>query len=155
MTPVRRFRSVLNEAESYACECTNQDKFHSTLPKSSEKKVAPRARFELATLRLTAECSTIELPGTSQVRTTVYDKTNRVSSHAGPDFSLARLSLRAPGLLDCTARQHSEPNEQKSKHDATHNVEDGDEHVTPIEREKRFVLERRKGRIPTDEADRD
>ena len=27
------------------------------------KKVAPRARFELATLRLTAECSTIELPG--------------------------------------------------------------------------------------------
>ena len=26
-------------------------------------KLAPRARFELATLRLTAECSTIELPG--------------------------------------------------------------------------------------------
>ncbi len=25
--------------------------------------VAPRARFELATLRLTAECSTVELPG--------------------------------------------------------------------------------------------
>jgi hypothetical protein len=25
--------------------------------------MAPRARFELATLRLTAECSTIELPG--------------------------------------------------------------------------------------------
>ena len=27
--------------------------------------MAPRARFELATLRLTAECSTIELPGSS------------------------------------------------------------------------------------------
>ena len=26
-------------------------------------ELAPRARFELATLRLTAECSTIELPG--------------------------------------------------------------------------------------------
>src|SRR5215469_15621151 len=26
-------------------------------------KLAPRARFELATLRLTAECSTVELPG--------------------------------------------------------------------------------------------
>src|SRR5882724_9256667 len=31
------------------------------------KELAPRARFELATLRLTAECSTIELPG---IRTT-------------------------------------------------------------------------------------
>ena len=29
------------------------------------EEVAPRARFELATLRLTAECSTIELPGSS------------------------------------------------------------------------------------------
>jgi hypothetical protein len=27
------------------------------------EKLAPRARFELATLRLTAECSTVELPG--------------------------------------------------------------------------------------------
>src|SRR5271168_4440407 len=27
------------------------------------ENLAPRARFELATLRLTAECSTIELPG--------------------------------------------------------------------------------------------
>ena len=26
-------------------------------------KLAPRARFELATLRLTAECSTVELSG--------------------------------------------------------------------------------------------
>ena len=30
-----------------------------------KKELAPRARFELATLRLTAECSTIELPGSS------------------------------------------------------------------------------------------
>ena len=28
-----------------------------------KEEVAPRARFELATLRLTAECSTVELPG--------------------------------------------------------------------------------------------
>jgi hypothetical protein len=28
-----------------------------------KEKLAPRARFELATLRLTAECSTVELPG--------------------------------------------------------------------------------------------
>ena len=29
----------------------------------NSKDLAPRARFELATLRLTAECSTVELPG--------------------------------------------------------------------------------------------
>src|SRR5215831_7405355 len=29
----------------------------------TRKILAPRARFELATLRLTAECSTVELPG--------------------------------------------------------------------------------------------
>src|SRR2546421_13060838 len=29
----------------------------------NSKNLAPRARFELATLRLTAECSTVELPG--------------------------------------------------------------------------------------------
>ena len=33
-----------------------------------QKELAPRARFELATLRLTAECSTIELPGNRQGR---------------------------------------------------------------------------------------
>ena len=32
-----------------------------------QEDLAPRARFELATLRLTAECSTIELPGNGQV----------------------------------------------------------------------------------------
>ena len=37
-------------------------------PKKREK-LAPRARFELATLRLTAECSTIELPGSSRATT--------------------------------------------------------------------------------------
>jgi hypothetical protein len=34
--------------------------FHKRL---NARGLAPRARFELATLRLTAECSTIELPG--------------------------------------------------------------------------------------------
>jgi hypothetical protein len=39
--------------------------FPSKVSKSS--RMAPRARFELATLRLTAECSTIELPGNGHV----------------------------------------------------------------------------------------
>ena len=30
--------------------------------------MAPRARFELATLRLTAECSTVELPGNRSMK---------------------------------------------------------------------------------------
>ena len=34
--------------------------------------MAPRARFELATLRLTAECSTVELPGNGQVGLLIY-----------------------------------------------------------------------------------
>jgi hypothetical protein len=32
------------------------------------RDLAPRARFELATLRLTAECSTVELPGNCATR---------------------------------------------------------------------------------------
>ena len=36
--------------------------------------MAPRARFELATLRLTAECSTIELPGNREGRIKGYRK---------------------------------------------------------------------------------
>ena len=37
------------------------------VPRTIDKKdLAPRARFELATLRLTAECSTVELPGNSR-----------------------------------------------------------------------------------------
>jgi hypothetical protein len=44
--------------------------------------MAPRARFELATLRLTAECSTVELPGNRQ---------------AGIQFTLVRG--RTPPLL--------------------------------------------------------
>jgi hypothetical protein len=35
--------------------------------KPKEEDLAPRARFELATLRLTAECSAVELPGNGQV----------------------------------------------------------------------------------------
>ena len=34
---------------------------------SEIRSLAPRARFELATLRLTAECSTIELPGNGKL----------------------------------------------------------------------------------------
>jgi hypothetical protein len=35
-------------------------------PTKFMKELAPRARFELATLRLTAECSAVELPGNRQ-----------------------------------------------------------------------------------------
>src|SRR5690242_21711963 len=40
--------------------------------KKGDKPLAPRARFELATLRLTAECSTIELPGNRIGRNEAY-----------------------------------------------------------------------------------
>jgi hypothetical protein len=39
--------------------------------------MAPRARFELATLRLTAECSTIELPGNRKAGTNGTEKVYR------------------------------------------------------------------------------
>ena len=39
----------------------------------SEKKMAPRGRFELPTFRLTAERSTIELPGNGQTRHLIYN----------------------------------------------------------------------------------
>src|SRR5690242_220091 len=45
------------------------------------RELAPRARFELATLRLTAECSTIELPGNRQVRFLVYN-TDALACHS-------------------------------------------------------------------------
>ena len=40
--------------------------------------MAPRARFELATLRLTAECSTIELPGIGMTISSNCSKLRRV-----------------------------------------------------------------------------
>jgi hypothetical protein len=43
----------------------------------NEEKLAPRARFELATLRLTAECSTIELPGNRKAGTNGTEKVYR------------------------------------------------------------------------------
>ena len=40
--------------------------------------MAPRARFELATNRLTADCSTIELPGTDGKKNNALDATGRI-----------------------------------------------------------------------------
>jgi hypothetical protein len=47
--------------------------------------MAPRARFELATLRLTAECSTIELPGNCGQRNSClsYDSGKGCATEAG------------------------------------------------------------------------
>ena len=43
------------------------------------RRLAPRARFELATLRLTAECSTVELPG------------NRCDARGGNNLTIALI----------------------------------------------------------------
>ncbi len=47
--------------------------------------MAPRARFELATLRLTAECSTVELPGScaTPLFSFYYSHRNHATSTAG------------------------------------------------------------------------
>src|SRR5262252_897772 len=41
----------------------------------TRRSLAPRARFELATLRLTAECSTVELPG---IRMTISSNSSKL-----------------------------------------------------------------------------
>ena len=53
-----------------------------------KENLAPRARFELATLRLTAECSTIELPGNRRntinfivIQTSKLSHSNRWAQH--------------------------------------------------------------------------
>jgi hypothetical protein len=49
-----------------------------------KEKLAPRARFELATLRLTAECSTVELPGNTQAGLLFYSSLySRATRHKG------------------------------------------------------------------------
>ena len=55
--------------------------------------MAPRARFELATLRLTAECSTVELPGNGQCN---FDSTTPCVGFANIPFysCFLRLSFR-------------------------------------------------------------
>src|SRR5215469_16495951 len=58
-------------------------------------KLAPRARFELATLRLTAECSTVELPGNAQ-RACFHSITRNGIRH---DLSVSRRMLNAIELL--------------------------------------------------------
>ena len=62
---------VLSEAPLQIGGLTNIDFTFRVLQDLDEKShcsMAPRARFELATLRLTAECSTVELPGSSHQR---------------------------------------------------------------------------------------
>jgi hypothetical protein len=46
-------------------------------------RMAPRARFELATLRLTAECSTVELPGSRKPGVKIVSASLRLE----PQFS--------------------------------------------------------------------
>jgi hypothetical protein len=50
--------------------------------------MAPRARFELATLRLTAECSAVELPGN---RCSVFPNLQQLRKRCQPTYS-ARFS---------------------------------------------------------------
>ncbi len=51
---------------------------------NEQKGLAPRARLELATLRLTAECSTIELPGNRASRRLVYSSSESRASFLAP-----------------------------------------------------------------------
>jgi hypothetical protein len=60
------------------------------------KDLAPRARFELATLRLTAECSAVELPGNGTVDWKRPKKCKRPLSRRQRDLDTRpRLAVRA------------------------------------------------------------
>lgn len=61
MTCVPETRTVLGQLHHNGA-VTNELSFSQVI-ENERRRLAPRARFELATLRLTAECSTIELPG--------------------------------------------------------------------------------------------
>gem|GEM_PF-4255856 len=66
------------------------------------KNLAPRARFELATLRLTAECSTIELPGNGLILQQLARESNQglgTFESYSPSFS-SRSRITAFSL-DC------------------------------------------------------
>jgi hypothetical protein len=58
--------------------------------------MAPRARFELATLRLTAECSTIELPGNCFVTGQFSTSYDRGAPSANDDFTRSASQARPP-----------------------------------------------------------
>ena|SRR6516164_8280062 len=67
-----------------------------------KENLAPRARFELATLRLTAECSTIELPGNRRntisfivIQTSKLSHSNRGAQHES-EISKFSVSSRRP-----------------------------------------------------------
>jgi hypothetical protein len=60
-------------------------------------QVAPRAGFEPATNRLTAGCSTAELPGTkaqARARRRAYNKSDRAVKAPSEAFPRAYLALR-------------------------------------------------------------
>src|SRR5438876_2225729 len=54
--------------------------------------MAPRARFELATLRLTAECSTVELPGIRRTHWFHSNTAKRIKPLRGPAYVQLNLS---------------------------------------------------------------
>ena len=64
-----------------------------------KKKLAPRARFELATLRLTAECSAVELPGNRAGRLQIY---NSLRARASPQGMQLREIQTSGFLTKCT-----------------------------------------------------
>src|SRR5277367_5132516 len=73
--------------------------------------LAPRARFELATLRLTAECSTIELPGNCFVAG--QDQTSYDSAACCANSGSQRPARHAPALAgarpNCQSQQNPLP----------------------------------------------
>src|SRR5215469_13390783 len=67
----------------------------------SKRRMAPRARFELATLRLTAECSTVELPGNRATRFFHSNTDTRIEPPVSQDNTLWAIS-RFPRLPSST-----------------------------------------------------
>jgi hypothetical protein len=64
------------------------------------KDLAPRARFELATLRLTAECSTIELPGKREAGPSRSDGEISLTNGSAQCQRNYTISARDTGILN-------------------------------------------------------
>src|SRR5271156_5880801 len=70
--------------------------------------LAPRARFELATLRLTAECSTIELPGNCFVVGQFSISYDSGGCCANDDFACSARRAAAPAIRECKFGAHND-----------------------------------------------
>src|SRR5258708_40276083 len=84
------------------------------------KNLAPRARFELATLRLTAECSTVELQGSRATEGEKFGGTSSFSltkAHEGVNasYQFKRSPLRRVGAKNFARRGISRGGADRAK----------------------------------------